>query len=105
MVFKNNVVRKTFGAGGWRKLYSEELHYLYFSPNVVWVIRLRRMRWVGHVAHMGVERNTYRVLVGKPEGKRPLGRLRVRWDGRIEIGHKEIGWQGMDRIHLAQDVD
>jgi hypothetical protein len=66
--------------GKWRKLHNEELNDLYSSPNIVRAIKLRRMRWVGHVARMGEERGVYRVLVGKPEGKRPLGRPRCRWE-------------------------
>ena len=69
----------------WRKLYNEELNDLDSSPDIVWVIKLR-MRWVGHVACMGERRSIYRVLVGKPEGKRPLGRSRCRWDGSSGSG-------------------
>jgi hypothetical protein len=68
--------------GDWRKLHNEELHNLYFSPNIIRMIKSRRMRWAGHVARMGETRNAYRRLVGKPEGKRPLGRPRRRWDGQ-----------------------
>jgi hypothetical protein len=83
--FDNRVLRRIFGpkrdevTGESRKLYNEELHDLYSSPNIVWVIKLRRMRWVGHVVRIRKERGVYRVLVGKPEGKRPLGRPRRRW--------------------------
>jgi hypothetical protein len=76
----NRVLRRIFGpkrdevTGEWRKLHSEELHNLYSSPNIIRQIRSRRMRWAGHVARMGEERKVYRVLVGKPKGKRPLGR-------------------------------
>jgi hypothetical protein len=79
-VFENRVLRRVFEpkrdrvTGEWRKLHNEELNDLYSSPNIVWVIKLRRMRWAGHVAHVGERRGIYRVLVGKPEGKRPLGR-------------------------------
>jgi hypothetical protein len=77
------VLRKIFGPkreedGPWRKLLNNELHSLYSSPNIVRVIKSRRMRWAGHVARMGEERGVYRVLVGRPEGKRPLGRPRRR---------------------------
>jgi len=78
-VFENMVLRRIFGprrdevTGGWRRLHNEELNDLYLSPNIVRVIKSRRMRWAGHVARMGEERGLYRVLVGKPEGKRPLG--------------------------------
>ena len=83
-VFENMVLRRIFGprrdevTGEWRRLHKEELNDLYSSPNIVWVIKSRRMRWAGHVAHMGEERGVYRVLVGKPEGRRPLGRPRRR---------------------------
>jgi len=83
-VFENMVLRRIFGprsdgvTGEWRKLHNEELNDLYCSPNIVQVIKSRRMRWAGHVARMGEERGVYRVLVGKPEGKRPLGRSRCR---------------------------
>ena len=69
--------------GGWRRLYNEELNDLYSSPNIARVIKSRRMRWAGHVARMGEERGMYRVLVGKPEGKRPLVRPRHRWVDNI----------------------
>jgi hypothetical protein len=83
-VFENRVLRRIFGpkrdelTGEWRILHNEELHDLYSSPNIVQVIKTRKMRWAGHVARMGEERDVYRVLVGKPEGKRPLGRPRRR---------------------------
>jgi hypothetical protein len=83
--------------GDWRKLHNEEFLNLYSSPNIIRKIKSRRMRWAGHVARMGETRNVYRVLVGKPEGKRPLRRPRRKMDLR------EIGWDGMDRIELAQD--
>jgi len=84
-VFKNWVLRRVFGpkrdevTGEWRKLHNEELNGLYCSPDIVQVIKWRRMRWTGHIACMGERRSVYRVLVGKPEGKRPLGRPRCRW--------------------------
>jgi len=71
--------------GEWRRLHSEELHDLYSSPNIIWVIKSRRMRWVGHIACMGERRGVYRVLVGKPEANRPLGKLRHRWEDIIKI--------------------
>jgi hypothetical protein len=71
--------------GEWRKLHSEELHDLYTSPNIVRVIKLIRIRWAGHVARIGQGREVYRVLVGKPEGKRPLGRPRRRWEDNIKM--------------------
>jgi hypothetical protein len=77
----------------------------YSSPTIVRVIKARRMRWAGHVARMGDRRGVYRVLVGKPEGKRPLGRLRRRWEDNIKMDLQEVGYEGMDRIELAQDRD
>jgi hypothetical protein len=83
-VFENRVLRRIFHpkrdevTGDWRKLHNEELHKLYCSTNIVRIIKSRRMRWAGHVARMGEKRNAYRILVGKPEGKRPLTRLRHR---------------------------
>ena len=77
--------------GEWRKLHNEELKGLYSSPYVVRVIKSRRMRWAGHVARMGEGRAVYRVLVGKPEGKRPLGRPRRRWDDNIRMDLQEVG--------------
>jgi hypothetical protein len=88
-VSENRVLRRIFGprrdevTGEWRKLHNEELNDLYFSPNIFQVIKSTRMRWVEHVAHMGKRRGVYRVLVGKPEGKRPLGRPRHRWEDNI----------------------
>jgi hypothetical protein len=71
--------------GGWRKLHNEELHNLYSSPSIIRIIKSRRMRWARHVARMGEKRNVYRSLVGKPEGKRPLGRPRHRWIDNIKM--------------------
>ena len=82
-MFENMVLRRIFGprrdevTGEWRRLHNEQLHDLCSSPNSVQVIKLRRMRWVGHVVRMGEERGLYRVLVGKPDGKRPLGETEV----------------------------
>ena len=87
----------------WRKLHNEELNDLYSSPNIVWVIKLRRMRCVGHVAHMGKRRGVHRVLVGKPEGKRPLGRPWHKWKDNIKMDLQEVGSGGRDWIELAQD--
>jgi hypothetical protein len=86
-------------------LHNEELHNLYSSPSIFRMIKLRRMRWAGHVAHMREKRNAYRILVGKPEGKRPLGRRRRRWKNNINMDLREIGWGDMDWIYLAQDRD
>ena len=84
---------------------NEELNDLYCSPNIVRVIKLRRMRWAGHVASMSEERGVYRVLVGKPEGKRPLGRPRCRWVDNIRMDLHEVGCGYVDWIGLAQDRD
>jgi len=108
-VFENMVLRRIFGprrdevTGEWRRLHNEELNYLYSSPNIVRVIKLRR--WAGHVARMGEERGVYRVLVRKPEGKRPLGRPRRRWVDNIRMDLQEVGCGCMDWIGLAQDRD
>ena len=96
MLFDNMVLRRIFGprrdevAEEWRRLLKEELNDLYSSPNIVRVIKSRRMRWAGHVARMGEERGVYRVLVGKPEGKRPLGRPRRRWVDNIRNDLQEV---------------
>jgi len=88
-VFENRVLRRIFGPKSdegtreWRKLHDEELNDRYCSPNIIWVIKSRSMRWTGHVARMEERRGVYRVLVGKPEGKRLLGRPRRRWEGNI----------------------
>jgi hypothetical protein len=89
--------------GEWRKLHNEELNGLYSLPNIVWVIKSRRMRWAGHVALLGEGRGVYRVLVGKPEGKRPLGRPRHRWEDNIKMDLQEMGCGCVDWIGLAQD--
>jgi hypothetical protein len=110
-VFENRVLRGIFGpkrdevTGEWRKLHSGELCNLYSSPDIIRQIKLRRMRWAGHVARMGEGGNVYRVLVGKPEGKRPLGRPRRRWEDGIKMDLTEIGWGGVEWIQLAQDRD
>jgi len=110
-VFENMVVRRIFGprrdevTGERRNLHNEELNDFYSSPNIVRVIKLRRMRWVGHVARMGEERGVYRVLVGKPEGKRQLGQPRRRWVDNIRTDLQEVGCAYMDWIGLTQDRD
>jgi hypothetical protein len=107
-VFKNRVMR-IFGpkrdvvTGGWRKLHNTELHNLYSSPSIIRIIKSRRMRWVGYVARMGEKKNVYRLLVGKPWGKRPQGRPRHRWIENIKMDLLEIGLGVVDWIHLAQD--
>jgi hypothetical protein len=86
--------------GGWKKLHNEELHNLYSSPSIIWVMKSRRMRWAGHVPRMGEKRYAYRMLVGKPEERRPLGRPGRRWVDNIKIDLREIGWDGVDWIDL-----
>jgi hypothetical protein len=107
-VFENRVVRRIFGpkreeGGSWKKFHNDELHNLYSSPNIVRVIKSRRMRWVGHVARMGKGRGVYRVLVGRPEGKRPLGKPRRRWEDKIKMDLRETGIDEANWIQLAQD--
>jgi len=106
-VFENMVLRRIFGrrrdevTGEWRRLHNEVLNDAYSSPNIVWVIKLRIMRWAGHVARMGEERGVYRVLVGKPEGKRPLGRPRRSWVDNVRTDLQEVGCGDIEWIGLA----
>jgi hypothetical protein len=108
-VFENRVLRRIFGPkrdgvmGWWRKLHNEELHNLYSSPSIIRIIKSRRMKWAGYVARMREKRNVYRLLVGKPEGKRQLGRPRRRWIYNIKMDLSEIGLNVVDWICLAQD--
>jgi hypothetical protein len=111
-VFENRVQRRIFGpkrdkiTGEWRRLHNEELNDLYSSPNIIWVIKSRRMRWAGHVARMGDGRGACRILVGRPEREGDhLEDPGV--DGRIilKIAVQEVGWGGMDWIDMAQDRD
>ena len=110
-MFEKSVLRRTFVPKRvkvkreWRKLHDNELNDLYCSPNSVRVIKLRRMRWTGHVASMGERRSAYKVLVGKPEGKRPLGRPRRRWESNIKMDLQEVGCGGVDWNELDQDRD
>jgi len=110
-VFENKVLRKIFGpkrnevTGEWGKLHNEELNDLYCSPNIVRIIKSRRKRWTGHVARLGERRGVYKVLVGKPEGKRPLGRPKRRWEDNIKKDLKEVGCGSMGWIELAEDRD
>jgi hypothetical protein len=102
------VLRKIFGHkmgedGSWRKLHNDELHNLYFSLIIVRVIKSRMIRWAGHVLRMGKERGVYRVVVGRPKGKRPLGRPKHRWEDNIKMDFREIGINGVNWIRLAQD--
>ena len=95
-MFEKRVLRRIFGpkrdevTGEWRKVHNEEINDLYSL--IVRVIKSRIIRWVGHVARMGERRGVYRVLVGRPEGKRPLGRPRHRWEDNIKMGLQEVGW-------------
>jgi hypothetical protein len=104
-VFENRVLRRIFGpkrdevTGGCRKLHNEELHGLYSSPGIIRVIKARRMRWAGQ----GVVRGAYNILVGRPEGRRPLGRPRRRWEDNVKMDLREVGFGDVDWIHWAQD--
>ena len=91
--------------GEWRRLHNEELNDLYSSPNIVRAIKWRKMRWAGHVARMGEEKGVYRILVGKPEGRIPLGRPRCRCVDNIRMDVQEVGCGYVDWIGLAQDRD
>jgi hypothetical protein len=102
------VLRRIFGPkreedGSWRKLHNEELHNLYSLPNIVRVIKSRKMSWVGHVARMGEGRDVFRVLIGGPGGKKPHGRHRRRWEDDIKVDLREIGLDGGNWIQLVQD--
>jgi len=110
-VFENSVLRGVFGpkreevTAEWRKLHNEELRDLYSLPNIVRVVKSRRMRWSGHVALMVEGRGAHRVLVGKPEGKRPLGRHRRRWEDNIKMDLREVGCGAVNWMELAQVRD
>jgi len=110
-VFQNRVLRRIFGprrdevTGEWRRLHNEELSDLYSSPNTVRVIKSRRMRWAGYVTRLGEEIEVYRVLVGKPEGRRPLVRPRRRWVDNIRMDLQEVGCGYMDWIGFSQDKE
>ena len=110
-VFENMVLRRIFGprrdevTGEWRRVHNEEINDPYSSPNILRVIKSRRMGWAGHDARMGEERGVYRVLVGKPEGKRSQGRPRRRWVDNIRMDLQEVGCGYVDWIGLAQDRD
>jgi hypothetical protein len=109
-VFENKVLRRIFEPkrdemkGGLRKLHNEELHNWYSSPGIITMIKSRRMRWAWHVARLE-KRNAYRIFVGKPEGKKPLGRPRRRWADNSKMDLREIDWDSMDWTYLAQDRD
>jgi hypothetical protein len=108
-VFENRVLRRVFRlkrdevTGEWRKLHNEELSDMYSLSNIVRVVKSRRMRWLGHVAHMGEGRGVHRVLVGKPEGKRPLGRPRHRWEDNIKMDLQEVRGSCGDWMELARN--
>jgi hypothetical protein len=108
-VFESRVLRRIFGpkrdevTGGWRKLHNEELHGLYSSPSTVRVIKARRMRWAGYVARMGEVRGAYNILVGRLEGRRPLGRPTRRREDNIKTDLRETGFGDVNWIHWAQD--
>jgi hypothetical protein len=106
--FENRGLRKILGHkrkedGSWGKLHKYELHNLYSSPNIVTLIKSRKMRWEGHVARMGKGRGVYRVLVGRPKRKRPLRRHRRRWEYNIKMDLTEIRIDGTNWIRLFQD--
>ena len=110
-MFENRVMRRIFGlkrdkiTGEWRKLCNEEHNDLYSSPNIIRALNSRRMRLAGYAAHTRERRGAYRVLVGRPEGKRPLGRPRHRLEDNIKMDLQEVEWEGMDCIYLAQNRD
>ena len=110
-MFENRVLSRIFGpkrdgvTGEWRKLHNEELNDLYSSPDTVRVIKSRRLRWAGHMARMKEGRGVHKVLVGKPEGKRPLGRPRRRWEDNIKMDLQEAGRGCGEWIELAKDRD
>jgi hypothetical protein len=110
-VFENRVLKRIFGpkrdevTGEWRRLHNKELYALYSSPNIIRVMKSRRLKWAGHVARMGERRCAYRALVGKPEGRRPLARPRRRWEDNIKMDLREVGCGGTDWVDLAQDRD
>ena len=110
-VFENKVLRKIFGAkrdettGEWRKLHNAEIHALYSSPNIIRSLKSRWLRWAGHTACMEQSRNAYRVLVRKPEGKRPVGRPGRRWEVNIKMDLREVGCDPGEWLDLAEDRD
>ena len=108
-VFKSRMLRKIFrpkrdeGIKEWRRLHNKELYAHYSSPYIIRVIKSRRLRWAGHVAHMVESRGAYRILVGKPEERRPLERPKRRWEDNIKMDLTDVAWDGMEWIDLAQD--
>jgi hypothetical protein len=101
--------RRIFGpkrkevAGGWRRVHNEEPYYLYCSPNIIRVITSRTMTWTEHVARLGEMRIEYKILAGKPEGKRPIGTSRHTWGNNVRMNLREMGWENVDWTQLAQD--
>ena len=109
-VFENQILRRIFGPkrdenGEWKRLYNDELRSLYCSPNIVRMIESRRLRWAGHGARMEEGRSAFKILTGKPIGKRPLGRRRCRWEDNIRMDLEEIGINAGNWVDSAQDVD
>jgi hypothetical protein len=110
-LLENRVLRRIFGpkidevTGEWRKLHNEELHDLYSSPSIIRIMKSRRMRWAGPCSTNGAKKNAYRLLVGKPKGKRPLGRPRRRWVDNIRMDLVQVGWYDVDWVGLAQGRD
>jgi hypothetical protein len=109
-VFDNRVLRRIFGPkrdevrGEWRRLHNEELNDVYSSPNIIRVIKSRSMRWAVYVARIEERRGAYRILVGRPEGRRPLGRPRHRWEDNIKIYLQEMGcgaWNGLSWLRIG----
>ena len=110
-VFENRVLKRIFGpmsdevTGEWGKLHNEELDDLYCSPNIIWVIKSRGMRWAGHVACIGERRGAYMVLVGILDVTRTLGRTRGRWEDNIKMDLQEVGWGTKDWTEVVQNRD
>jgi hypothetical protein len=108
-VFENRVLRRIFWpkrdgvTGEWRGLHNEELYDLYSSPNIIQVIKSRRVKWAGHVSRVGYKRGAYRILVGRPDGKRPLEKPRRRWENNTKVDLQKVEWGGIEWIYMAQD--
>ena len=102
---KKKTYKRDSVRGEWRKLHKEKLNDLYSPPNIIRVMKARRVKWAGHVARTGDSRGVYRVLVGKPEGKRPNGRSKRNWEDNIKMDLHEVGCGGMDWIELTEDSD
>jgi hypothetical protein len=106
-VFENRVLRRIFGpkrdevTGEWRRLHNKQLYALYSSPNIIRVISARRLRWARHVVCIGDSRDAYRLLVGKPEGRRPFARSRRRWEDNIKMDLREVGWGAWRRLNRS----